>query len=343
MPPNEQALDMAMTSQPPLPAGPFGVSDPLQCDFAMPLRARYFPMGFPVDVETNSVELLSTAANLWSCFPQLTETPPVTFRVAVSGRSTVEPRAALPRGQEHLVTIVHSPENFAIADLASAFGFAWLTQDIAADAAYCRYYFLEPLVYVMLTALYLTPLHASCISLNDRAVVLCGDSGAGKTSLGYACARRGWRYLADDAAHIVRSSHDHSVVGRPYTIRFRESARWLFPELNRFTASQRPSGKIDFEIETHELGLSIALKQSASNIVFLRREQGRAAAHLRPFPREEAERRLAQVICFGNERIRSEQQESIRRFVTLPISELIYSDLESAELALRSLAADVPG
>jgi hypothetical protein len=237
---------------------------------------------------------------------------------------------------------VHSPENFAVADLAGAFGFAWLTRDVAADSAYCRYYFLEPLVYITLSALHVTPLHASCIALNDCAVVLCGDSGAGKTSLAYACARRGWQYLADDAAHIVRSSHDHSVVGRPYTIRFRESARWLFPELNRFTSSRRPSGKIDFEIETHELGLSIALKHPASHIVFLRRERSCAAAHLRPFPREEAERRLAQVICFGNEQIRSEQRESISRFVTLPISELVYSDLESAELALRSLAADVP-
>jgi len=28
---------------------------------------------------------------------------------------------------------------------------------------YCRYYFLEPLVYAMLNALHVTPLHASCI------------------------------------------------------------------------------------------------------------------------------------------------------------------------------------
>jgi len=334
---------MAPTSQLLLsPAGSFDVSDPLQCDFAMPLRARYFPMGFPVDLETNSVDLLSAAADLWSCFPPLAETPPVTLRVAVGERSTVQPRASLPKGQEHLISIVHSPENFAVADLAGAFAFAWLTQDVAADHAYCRYYFLEPLVYAMLNALHVTPLHASCIALNDRAVVLCGDSGAGKTSLAYGCARRGWQYLADDAAHIVRSSNDHSVVGRPYTIRFRESARCLFPELNRFTASRRQSGKIDFEIETHQLGLSIALKYPASHIVFLRREHRSAAAHLRPFPREEAERRLAQVICFGNERIRSEQRESIRRFVTLPVSELVYSDLESAERALRSLWTDLP-
>jgi hypothetical protein len=116
----------------------------------------------------------------------------------------------------------------------------------------------------------------------------------------------------------------------------------LFPELNRFTARRRPSGKIDFEIETRELGLSVALNHPASHIVFLRRETRPAAAHLRPFPREDAERRLAEVICFGNERIRSEQRESIRRFVTLPRSELIYSDLESAELALRSFEADAP-
>jgi hypothetical protein len=85
----------------------------------------------------------------------------------------------------------------------------------------------------------------------------------------------------------------------------------------------------------------MALKRHASHIVFLRRETRSAAAHLRPFPREDAEQRLAEVICFGNQRIRSEQRESIRRFVTLPTSELIYSDLETAELALRSFESDV--
>src|SRR4051794_33179256 len=125
---------MAVTSQQ-SPVGPFGISDPLQCDFAMPLRARYFPMGFPVEVETNSTDLLSMTADLWSCFPLLADTPPVTFRVAVCGRSTVQPMALLPRGQAHLISIVHSPENFAVADLAGAFAFAWLTQDVAADDA----------------------------------------------------------------------------------------------------------------------------------------------------------------------------------------------------------------
>ena len=45
--------------------------------------------------------------------------------------------------------------------------------------------------------------------------------------------------ISDDATHIVRGRPDRAVVGRPFRIRFRESSRGLFPELNQFTPELR--------------------------------------------------------------------------------------------------------
>src|SRR5436853_7875447 len=45
-------------------------------------------------------------------------------------------------------------------------------------------------------------LHASAVTINDRAVVICGGSGWGKSTLAAALHRRGHRLLTDDFAAI---------------------------------------------------------------------------------------------------------------------------------------------
>ena len=231
------------------------LQDPLGFDLPLPLRSRYYPMGFPLDLATNSEEILAAAGRIWEQFPANGREPAATLRVLVENcdaRALVQP--SMPRGQNHLVTMVHGPDNFAVCDLARSFTFVCLTQDVARDQSYIRYHFLEPAGYLMIDALHLSPVHASCVALNGRAVLLCGDAGAGKTSLAYACARKGWTYLSDDATHIVRGRADRAVVGRPFRIRFRESASLLFPELKRFTPERRPNGKLDIEVDTKRTG-----------------------------------------------------------------------------------------
>jgi hypothetical protein len=296
-------------------------------------------MGFPLDLATNSEDILAAVDRIWRQFPATGREPAATLRVFVENRDARVPlQHWMPRGQNHLVTMVHGPDNFAVCDLARSFTFVCLTQDVARNQAYILYHFLEPAGYMMIDALHLSPVHASCVALNGRAVVLCGDAGAGKTSLAYACARKGWTYLSDDATHIVRGSADHAVVGRPFRIRFRESAGRLFPELKRFIPERRPNGKLNIEVETRVLGISVALESNASHVVFLNRQNESACASVEPFARTEAARRLRTLTCYGDERVRSEQSRALTEFLQLPTMELTYGDLEAAENALRSLA-----
>jgi len=316
-----------------LAAGHF---DPLQSDTPLPLEAEYYPMGYRLRIATNSEHVHLTAARIWSRYPHLSDEPAVCLNIAVTADDTaLPPPAPSFRGREHLFSVVADSGNFATADLRTGTGFACFTDNISGD--YLRYQFLEPLAYVLIAARYLTFTHAACIAMGGRAVLLCGDSGAGKTCLAFACARRGWTFLSGDATAIVRGRDDHRILGRPFEIRFRETARRLFPELERYPRAIRPNGKDDIEIDPRELQLKCALEGTASYIVFLERSHRPMAAVAETFPRENALRHLEQAICFGDESSRRDQQQSLTSLVALPTVRLRYCDTNSAERALRSL------
>ena len=140
-----------------------------------------------------------------------------------------------------------------------------------------------------------------------RGVLLCGDSGAGKTCLAFACARKGWTFLSGDATAIVRGRDDYRILGRPFEIRFRETARRLFPELERYPRMIRPNGKDDIEVDPQDLRLKCALEGTASQIVFLERSHYPIPAVAETFPSNQALCHLEQAICFGDESSRNDQ------------------------------------
>ena len=312
--------------------------DPLSFGVPLPLKARYYPMGVPVEIVTNSSEVLAVTDRMWAQYPPVEHGGLVTFRVAVANRNAaVPPQPVAPLGQGHLTTIIQGPDNFAVCDLSTSYGFAWLTQDVAANASYLRYYFLEPAVYLMVNAGFLAPVHGSCVAIGGKAALLCGDSGAGKTSIAYSCAKRGWTYLADDATHLVRGRTVPTVAGRPFSIRFRETSRQLFPELGVHVPERRPNGKLDIEVDTAELGLSVALESPLACFVFLDRQPAESSVRIRPVAADDAFQYLSTPFCYGDEKTRSEQADTLRTFLKLPVVRLTYSNLDSAETALREL------
>jgi hypothetical protein len=301
----------------------------------LPLRAVFHPMGYSVEISSNSHEALHAASTLWRHYPRTSDAELTRIRVIFNPAPPGSIRQPSPPCiQGHLFSIVHGAYDFAVADLSAGFAFASLSQDSISDASYFGYYFLEPLAYVMLGARHFVYIHASCISRNRRAIVLCGDSGSGKTCLAYACARRGWEFVSGDAVHIVRGRDDRMVIGRPYEIRFRETARRLFPELNSFRPVVRANGKLDLEIETGELSIPTVLQSFARHIVFIERSNITRLEKRQPAG---SMRKLAETICYGDDRTRLEQRKTLEHFIALPVWRLHYSDLDQAERTLGML------
>ncbi len=247
--------------------------DPLGEAASLHLKRIFFPLGFPLEVSTNSEVVLQAAEESWGADPECFGTPPLQLGVTVgaSGRRAVPPPPVF-RGQRHLFVMSADGGNFAVGDYTSYSAFCWLTLGALADRGYLRFHFLEALVYSMLAQTHLTMLHAACVSIGGSAALLAGKSGSGKSSLAFACAARGWDFVADDASALLWGDPSRTVLGRPFYIRFRPSAVELFPEMRDRIVRRHANGKPTIEVATRSLpGIKTAFKARADYLVFLNR------------------------------------------------------------------------
>ncbi len=186
---------------------------------------------------------------------------------------------------------------------------------------------------------YTTPIHAACVALDGRGILLCGDSGAGKSSLSYACARAGWTYISDDASFLLNGGTKRQVTGNCYQFRFRPSAAELFPEIEGLEITPRAAGKPSIELSTRELPqIKSAQTARIDFIVFLNRRVG-SPPQLMPYRRDVARRFMRQVL-YGAEHLLGTQQRSIERLLTADVLELRYTDLQWAMDRLRLLVRE---
>ncbi|MBI3472347.1 MAG: aldolase [Candidatus Solibacter usitatus] len=311
------------------------VNDPLRHCVDLPLRATFYPLGFPAGIETNSPLVLRAARESWGEWAEAFPRPPLRVRVAVAeGPAAVDPPAF--RAQRQLLAIVAGADNFALCDLGAGFAFCWVTAATLEDAGYFRFHFLEAMVYCTLAQLHVTPVHAACAALEDRGVLLCGASGAGKTCLAYALARRGWQYVSDDGTNLLRDGGARIVVGKPHHIRFRPSAAELFPELAGRLATTPAGRKPTIEIRTCEIpGIARSTTCRAEYILFLNRASGTTG--LAPLSREEALARLVAELPLFEESAYQQQIRTLHGLLEAPAFELRYATLEAGARAIEDL------
>jgi hypothetical protein len=292
-------------------------------------------MGQPLELKTNSQGIAEAVAAMWAPYPRKTDGEPFRLRIEVEDHDgETKPVPALPAGNGNLITITHGPDNHAWVDLTKRWAFATLTRDVAADVSYAVHYFLEPLSNLLLGTVF-GYAHAAGVALDGKAALLCGESGAGKTCLAYACARAGWEFLSGDAIQITDGAQ--SVMGRPYWIRFRETAQRQFPELRRFAPKRRANGKLDLELSTAALGIRIAQECAPGLIVFLNREEGLRQPGFDRIRSEKAYSILSPPIRYGDKEYRQRQRSRLRALLEKPILRMTYGDFGEAEQALRGM------
>lgn len=312
--------------------------DPIGCDFNLPLKGVFYPLGFTVEIATNSNRVLDAAEESWKSFEPVFNAPPVELRIAVHDGDVREcPPPPTCRGQRNLVMFTASPHDFAVCDLTTGFASCWLSSSTVENGPYIRYHFLDAMALLLIEASYLTPIHAACVALDGQGLLLCGDSGAGKSSLSFACARRGWTFVSDDASFLVRGGKHNVVVGNPSHLHLRESATELFADLRSNRLTPRINGEMAIELATANMPqIATAPRSPIAFLVFLsRRASGPASLH--PLSKERASAALEQVICYGEQHLRDAQKFSLRYLLRAGALELRYSDMDSAVSCLEAL------
>ncbi len=305
--------------------------DPLLFGVDLSLRIRHHPLGYPVELATNSPDVLLAAGESWAGFPQFFSDRPLEIRVVAEDVPGAECAAGLTiRGRGRWITMVSDASNFAVCDAESGACTCWITTATARDRAWFRYFYLDTMVRMTLWQTHLTRIHAGCVALDGRGVLFAGPSGAGKSCLTYACARRGWTFVSDEAPSIVRRCQERIVIGTPHAIHLREGAFDLFPELRGRTVNPDPVGKISFEVRTAELPRVTAAHRSRIDaIVFLDRRD-EAAAQLVPLARQEAWERLSADLPYFDEPAHSENLAALRNIVGANVYQLRYSGIDAA-------------
>ena len=290
-------------------------------------------------IETNCEEVLHAAAVSWHGFTRLFDTAPIIIRVGVHGGKSAQcPPTPMCRVQQHIATNIADAENFSVIDLSRQCGHIWLTEAAVADRAYLRYFFLESAAMAILATSYTTAIHAACVEHKGCGILLCGDSGAGKTSLSYACARAGWTYITDDASYLVNNRTDRLVVGNCNQARFRPSAVELFSELTGKEIVQRAQvGKPSIELNLQPLrNISASFTSRINYVVYLNRRNV-SRQELVEFPTEVARHSMEQVL-FSTPGTRRVQTAMIGHLLDAGALELRYSRFDWAIGRLAQLA-----
>lgn len=302
----------------------------------LPFAERYYPAGFPLELTTNSPDVLQAAEESWGRWPSEHARRPLRLRVVVSPAGA---RAGAPsfRRYDRLMCVVSDSDNFAIADLNSLEACLFVSARTAADRAWLRWFFLDALAYVLLAQRYTVPVHAACVARQKAGVLLCGRSGAGKSTLSFACARAGWTFLSDDGTWLLPNQKESTAIGRPFHARFRPDAPRWFPELEGFPQSVRPDGKVSIEIPLQQFPkIQTARNSRISSVVLLDRRPG-SQAFVREISPVEAVDFLSEEIRSYGEDVDRRNERTLRKLAGVPAYRLRYDGLDRGVELLSEL------
>jgi hypothetical protein len=307
---------------------------------ALTLEGMFYPMGFPMRVRTNSQEVLRQCARKWGVFRRRSNDKPIEVDIHVMESDAREcPPAAECHFMGNLLVIVADSHNVGTAE------FPWgKTRMVVSTAAlrYPHYFsqtFLEAAPATQLCTRFATPIHSACVVLDGRGVLLCGDSGAGKTSLSYACARAGWEFVADDTTFLLHSENSRRVIGNCHQVRFRPSAGELFPEIAGAELTPRMSGKPSVELFTAAMKYVRTTDSAQIDFVVYLNRRHPGPPDVIPYSKDAARRYMRQVL-FGAAETMPIRHQAIERMLTAEVLELRYQNLDQAVCRLERLVRE---
>ncbi len=222
--------------------------------------------------ESNSAHLLHLVDQAFAGLPRHRFLGRVAAPACAGCSSTPRPAAAnrrAPPPLQHLRGTVDSlcgamdQSNLAVIVPAQASALVVISRDMLRHSYHARYELIEFAVYVLAArAQGLVPLHAAAVGDRGRAVLLMGDSGAGKSTMALHCLLQGLAMVSEDGLFVTPggllttgiASYLHLRPGGLRLLRRHESA-------SRIRASpiiRRRSGAEKHEVDLRRTGYRLA-------------------------------------------------------------------------------------
>lgn len=133
---------------------------------------------------------------------------------------------------------------------------ALVSPQLVADADRFRHEIVECAALVLVSQRDRTPMHASAVARDGVAVAFVGRSGGGKSTLTYACLRRGFDLLSEDVLHCSQQA-GRRYWGNGGQVRLLPDAIRWFPELSRIEPRLLENGKTKLVVPVGRNALSV--------------------------------------------------------------------------------------
>jgi len=195
--------------------------------------------------------------------------------------------------------------NFAALSPATGSGVVALSQRLLNRPYYARYELLEFSVFTLASrVLQLVPLHAACVSMQRRGLLLMGDSGAGKSTLMAQCILKGLDFVSEDSTFVhpatgLATGIANYVHLRPDSLSFlgaAQGATWR----RHSQIIRRRSGIEKLEVDLRRLDCRLARSACrARAIIFLAKRSAGKGPLLRRLPLPAALARLERLQAYA--------------------------------------------
>lgn len=239
---------------------------------------------------------------------------------------STHPRAPQLLGGAGLLTGVVDAGNYAVIAPGARKALVAISRSMLRFPYHARYELLEFAVFTLAhRAQGLVALHAACVGLQRRGLLLIGDSGAGKSTLMLHCALRGLEFLTEDAAFVVPGTVLATGIAnflhvRADSLRFLDSAA-MVARARKSPVIRRRSGVEKFEVDMRRLGCTLAPRPlTLAGVVFLTATMAGKGPMLRPLDRKDFLSRLASSQAYAANQ--PHWDEFVRGLAKLPAAEL---------------------
>lgn len=165
--------------------------------------------------------------------------------------------------------------NFMALNAQQGSALVVVSPDMLEFPYHIRYELLEFAVYMLAARMQkLVPLHAACVGVNRRGIMLLGASGAGKSTLALHCLLRGFDFLAEDSVLVRPDGLLATGVANFLHVRA-DSLRFLMDAgtaaaIRKSAVIRRRSGVEKFEVDLRRPQYRLApVPQTISALVFI--------------------------------------------------------------------------